>query len=63
MGYRAAMCSDECECADGVPRALYQFFQNQGCTNVAIDSTSLNMGHSSSGIMFVIALMSEFNSL
>ena len=47
----------------GNSRALYQFFQNQGCTNVAIDSTSLNMGHSSSGMMFVIALMSEFNSL
>jgi len=47
----------------GNSRELFRFFENQGCTNVAIDSTSLNMGHESSGMIFLIALMNEFNAL
>lgn len=47
----------------GNSRELYRFFENQGCNNVAIDSLSLNMGHSNSGMMFIIALMTEFGSL
>ena len=47
----------------GNSRELYRFFENQGCSNVAIDSTSLTMGHESSGMMFIIALMNELNTL
>lgn len=47
----------------GNSRELYRFFENQGCNNVAIDSVSLNMGHESSGMIFIIALMNELNTL
>ena len=47
----------------GNSRELYRFFENQGCNNVAIDSVSLNMGHLNSGMMFIIALMTEFSTL
>jgi len=47
----------------GNSRELYRFFENQGCNNVAIDSVSLNVGHSVSGMMFIIALMTEFSTL
>ena len=47
----------------GNSRELYRFFENQGCSNVTIDSTSLNMDHESSGMMFIIALMNELNTL
>lgn len=47
----------------GNSRELFRFFQNQGCNNVTIDSVSLNLGHETSGMMFIIALMKEFNAL
>ena len=47
----------------GNSRELYRFFENQGCNNVTIDSVSLNLGHETSGMMFIIALMKEFNAL
>jgi hypothetical protein len=47
----------------GNSRELYRFFESQGCNHVAIDSVSLNMDHEGSGMMFIIALMTEFSKL
>jgi len=41
-------------------RNLYQFFVDQGCNNVVIDSTSLTSTHMSSGMSFLIGLAVDF---
>ena len=44
-------------------RNLYRFFQQNGCGNVVIDSTTLNSTHLGSASTFLMSIMADFQGL